>query len=134
MEKWKEIFPGVIPNGEYTVSMLNGEETGLVIELKNNDNLVVIKFGNVCAFRVLDEGIVQGDVYSDEAIHEIKKREFDNIIYKVKGGKFNSYINKISSGYSEILDLNHYVVITLNYNIDIVSQWEPEISVKNLKR
>ena len=134
MEKWKEIFPGIIPNDEYTVSMINGEETGLIIELKGINNLVVIKFGNVSAVRILDEGIVQEDVYNDEAIDDLKKNKFDNVIYEMIGGKFENYINKISGGYSEILDLKHYVIITLNYNIDIISQWKPEINVKKLKK
>ena len=134
MEKWKEIFPGIIPNDEYTVRMINGEETGLIIELKSINNLVVIKFGNVSAVRILDEGIVQEDVYDDEAIDDLKKNKFDNVIYEMIGGKFENYINKISGGYSEILDLKHYVIITLNYNIDIISQWKPEINVKKLKK
>ena len=130
MEKWNDVFSGMIPSGDYTVNIVNGEETGLVIELKNNNNIVVIKFGSVSAVRMLDEGMVQDDVYDDKAISDVKRSKFKNIIYEVFDGKFRNYINKISGGYGKALDLKHYVVITLNYCVDIVSQWEPEISVK----
>lgn len=47
--------------------------------------------------------------------------------YEVQEGEFGKQINKISTGYAEHLNLKHYVVITQNYNIDIVTEWEPAI-------
>ena len=133
MDKWKELFSGTIPFGKYTANMINGEKTGLIIELRNDNNLIVIKFGNISGIRVLDEGIAQDHVYDEEAIKEIKKNGFKNMIYEIIDGNFKNCISKMSGGYSDVLNLKHYAVITLNYNIDIITQWEPEISVKSLR-
>lgn len=45
------------------------------------------------------------------------------------GGEFAKQIQSISDGYWETLDAKHYVVITKNYNIDIITEWEPEINI-----
>ncbi len=63
---------------------------------------VMIKFAMVQVVWMPDEGIVHSNHYSD---------------------------NEISNGYGEVLNLRHYVVINQNYNIDIVSEWEPTIEI-----
>ena len=42
MEKWKEIFTGIIPQGNYQTQVINGEDKGLVIELINNNTHIVL--------------------------------------------------------------------------------------------
>ena len=129
MESWKEIFIGKIPKAIYQVHMINGEEQGLEIELSSANARVLIKFGIVQAVRMLDEGIVQGKLYSDAEIKKYKDDNFSNVIYEVQQGEFADQISEISGGYGEILGLKHYVLITQNYNIDIVTEWEPVIEV-----
>ena len=129
MEKWEEIFIGKIPKAVYQIQMLNGEKQGLIIELLSANVCVKIKFGMVQAVRMLDEGIVQNGLYSDTEIKRYKGDNFSNVIYKVQHGEFSKQINQISDGYGEILDLKHYVVITQNYNVDIVTEWEPTIEI-----
>ena len=129
MEKWKEIFVGKIPKGVYQLQLLNGEKQGLLIELSNNYVNVNIKFGIVQALRMLDEGIVQNNLYSDTEIQRYKNGNFENVIYEVQSGNFGEQINEISGDYGEMLDLKHYVIITQNYNIDIVTEWEPIIEI-----
>ncbi len=89
----------------------------------------MIKFGIVQAVRMLDEGIVQSDLYSDSEIKKYKEDGFSNVIYEVQQGEFAKQINHMSNGYGEILNLKHYVVITQNYNVDIVTEWEPTVEV-----
>ena len=129
MEKWKEVFVGIIPQGNYQTQITNGEDKGLVIELRSNDNNIVLNFGVVQAIRMLDEGIVQKELYSDSEIERFKEDGFKNVIYEVVDGEFSKQIGKIADGFWEILDTKHYVVITQNYNIDIIAEWEPEIEV-----
>lgn len=38
-------------------------------------------------------------------------------------------INQIADGYEEYLNLKHYVVITQNFNIDIITEWEPNVEI-----
>ena len=129
MEKWQEVFIGKIPKGIYQTQLINGEKQGLTIELSNDHTCVVIKFGIVQAVRMLDEGIVQSNIYCDSEIKKYKDDNFRNVIYEVQEGEFGKQINQISEGYGEYLNLRHYVVITLNYNIDIITEWEPTIEI-----
>ena len=109
--------------------MLNGEKQGLTIELSSDNVCVKIKFGMVQGVRMLDEGIVQNDLYSDTEIKKYKGDNFSNVIYEVQQGEFAKQINQIAGGYGEFLNLKHYVVITQNYNVDIVTEWEPTIEI-----
>ena len=130
MEKWHEVFIGKIPKDHYQMQLINGEKQGLIIELSsNNHTCVVIKFGIVQAVRMLDEGIVQSDLYSDSEIKRYKEDGFSNVIYEVRQGEFAKQFNQVSGGYGEVLNLKHYVVITQNYNVDIVTEGEPTVEV-----
>ena len=129
MEKWQEVFIGKIPKGIYQMQLINGEKQGLIIELSNDHTYVVIKFGIVQAVRMLDEGIVQNNIYCDSEIKKYKDDNFRTVIYEVQEGEFGKQITQISEGYGEYLNLRHYVVITQNYNIDIITEWEPTIEI-----
>ena len=132
MEKCKEVFVGTIPNAVYQVQLINGENLGLTIELSISQICVMINFGMVQAVRMLDEGIVQSNLYSENEIQKYKDNDFQNIIYEIQDGEFAEQINQISDGYGEVLNLKHYVVITQNYNIDIVTEWEPTIEISKI--
>lgn len=129
MERWKEVFIGEIPKEVYQTQLINGEKQGLIIELSSDNIRVLIKFGIVKAVRMLDEGIVQNNIYPDEEIMKYKDKRFQNVIYEVQEGEFGRRINEISDGYGDILNLKQYIVITQNYNIDIVTICEPTIEV-----
>lgn len=132
MEKWKEVFVDTIPKAVYQMQLINGEKQGLTIELSSSQTCVMINFGMVQAVRMLDEGIVQSNLYSDNEIQKYKNNDFQNIIYEVQDGEFAEQINQISDGYGEVLNLKHYVVITKNYNVDIVTEWEPTIEISKM--
>lgn len=129
MENWHEVFIGKIPKELYQMQLINGEKQGLTIELSSNRTYVVIKFGIVQAVRMLDEGIVQDNLYYNNEIKKYKDNNFQNVIYEVQEGEFGKQITQLSDGYGEYLNLKHYVVITQNYNVDIITQWEPTVEV-----
>jgi len=128
MEIWKAAFPGMIPEDKYQTQLSNGEEKGLVIKLKGKKHEVFLKFGVVQAVRMFDEGIVQTDLYSGQQFDILKKEGFKDVIYEVVHGEFEEQVRKISAGYVEVLKEKHYVIITQNYNIDIITEWKPVIS------
>ncbi len=129
MEKWKEVFNGIIPVDIYQVQIMNGEETGLIIKLLGRSNQVIFKFGVVLAVRMFDEGIVQTGVYSDYEIEKFKDSNFQNVIYEVQNGEFGKKILEISGGYLNPFDLKHYIMVTQNYNLDIITEFEPNIEI-----
>ncbi len=132
MEVWIEIFKGKIPDGIYQTRLVNGEEKGLVIELYNDEFCISVQFGVVQAIRMLDEGIVQTNLYSEEEIEKYKKSGFRNLVYESLGGEFRDQISRISDGYSEHFELKHYIVVTQNYCIDVLTEWEAKIDVKRV--
>ena len=132
MEVLKEVYKGMIPKDAYKTWITNSEEGGLDIELRGSTYHVTIKFGNVSAIRILDEGIVQEGVYSDEEISKYKKDNFMNCIYELEDGKFGREIEEMSSGFIDVVSIRHYVIITDNFNIDIVTEWEPELKVDTI--
>ena len=94
-------------------------------------NAFSVKFGEVKAVRMIDEGIVQTDIYSENEVQKYKKEKFKNMIYEVVGGQFKDEIKSIADGYLDVMDVKHYVIVTMNYNIDIISEGEPEIEIKS---
>ena len=92
------------------MQLINGEKQGLTIKLSSSQTCVMINFGMVQAVRMLDEGIVQSNLYSENEIRKYKDNDFRNIIYEVQDGEFSEQINQISDGYGEALNLKHYVV------------------------
>lgn len=132
MEIWKEVFKGIIPQSNYQVCLINGEEDGLTIKLYDANNVVLINFGNVRAVRMLDEGIVQTQIYSMNELEKYKQGNFKNIIYEIQNGEFENYIHEIADAYWDIIQSRHYVIVTMNYDIDIIAENEPTIEVKKV--
>lgn len=129
MEEWQEVFVGQIPQGNYQTQVINGEEKGLILDLKNKDHHIVLDFGFVRAIRMLDEGIVQDHIYSESQTGKYKKDRFQYIIYQVTDGEFSKQIQQAAGEYWEIMKLKHDIVVTQSYNIDIITEWEPEITI-----
>ena len=100
-------------------------------DLQGKYNAFSVKFGEVKAVRMIDEGIVQTDIYSENEVQKYKKEKFKNMIYEVVGGQFKDEIKSIADGYLDVMDVKHYVIVTMNYNIDIISEGEPEIEIKS---
>lgn len=132
MEKWSEAFEGMIPEDIYQLEIVNGEETGLIVKLFGKSSQVVFKFGIVLAVRMFDEGIVQSDVYSDKEIKKFRETNFQNVIYNVHGGEFCRKVVEMASGYLDDVNVKQYVLITRNYNLDIITEFEPDIEVVEL--
>ena len=131
MEQWNEIFKGYIPQGNYSVSILSGEEKGLVIKLVDGETVIHLNFGLVQAFRVVEEGLVQTQLYFNKELSNYSSNNFQNVIYELVGEQFDQQMEDMSLGYSKIINMRHFLLITQNYNIDILSEGLPEIIVKN---
>ena len=81
---------------------------------------------------MIDEGIVQTDIYYRKMkCKNTRRKNLKNMIYEVVGGQFKDEIKSIADGYLDVMDVKHYVIVTMNYNIDIISEGEPEIEIKS---
>ncbi|QSX06716.1 hypothetical protein JYG23_04495 [Sedimentibacter sp. zth1] len=129
MEKWNEIFTGTIPAGNYQSFITQNEEDGLIVKLRSAEVVVTLDFGAITALRVLDEGIILGDLFNRDEIKRLKGEKFKNIIYLINDGEYGRFIEKIGSGIYDYLDMKHFVIVTMNYVIEVISEWEPEITL-----
>lgn len=129
MEHWEEIYKNIIPVGKYETLVENGEKAGLSIKLESNEYIASINFGVVSAFRMLDEGIVLEGVFDENEILKYRKNSFSNTIYRVQDGEFGKFVKKTGNELYDYLDLKHYIIITINYVIEIISRWEPSIEI-----
>lgn len=128
MERWTEAFPGKIPKDMYSCELENGEMNGLIIRLSSKKYRITIDFGNILGLRIFDEGCLLGDWPPLKVVKETG--HFRNTIYLIKNGGLEATIREASGNLYDDMELLHYAIITMNYIIDVVSRWEPEITVK----
>lgn len=129
MEKWKDNFNGQIPQDTYTLKINHSEEEGLKIILDGENNQSVsLDFGAVSSYRVFDEGVLLSDkLFDQNQIELFKKNDFQSVLYEIENGKFSQFINDISNGIFDLYEMKHYLIITLNYVIEIATSFEPTI-------
>lgn len=130
MEKWIEVCKGRIPNDIYVVRLENGEENGLLIKLEGNKYEVLLSFGIIPAMRMIEEGTLLMEGVSGEEMDKYSVDHFPNVIYQIEDGEFGGQVEKMYGQLYKILKLNHYIIITLNYVIEIISDEVPTIEVK----
>lgn len=129
-EQWEEVFPHRIPADVYSTRLINGEEQGLQIELLGSKHIVHLKFGVVKAIRMFEEGMAIDGPYSQKETQRYKENQFQNVIYQVKNGEFGRFADTIAGGFAQVMEWKHYLVITQNYNMEILTEAEPDIEVE----
>ncbi|MGX7148401.1 hypothetical protein [Enterococcus ureasiticus] len=136
MEKWIDRFSGLIQHcgHDYLVSIKSGDMDGLILELeyrKDEKEKVVIDFFATKAMRVADEGMYLRGIFCDEEIEKFKGQGFESVIYEMQDGDFGNLIKKTSGGLYEHLNMKHYIIITLNFVIEVISEMDPDITILN---
>ena len=114
---WKKVFEGKIPKDKYEMLLQNGEKQGLIITLISSQYNIEMDFGAVSAVRMLDEGIVLDNLFEEKQMEEFRKHEFDEFIRKIGGELY------------DCLRLKHYIIISLNYVVEIIAGFEPNINI-----
>lgn len=128
-ETWHEAFPGAIPQDTYTLHLLHGERQGLTVLLEGNSHNVTLTFGNVQAANILDEGVQLGGPGITNHT-QLRSSNFAATLYLVENGCYTAHIKSLmSSDLYEALHLRQYVLVTLNYVVEIVTGFEPTIQV-----
>ncbi len=131
IESWQKVFEGKIPKEKYEMLLQNGETKGLVINLKSPNHSITINFGIVSAIRILDEGIALNNLFDTEQIEMFRRHKFDNTIYQILDGEFDGFVRKIGGELCDHLNFKHYVIVSLNFIVEIITEWEPNIEVNN---
>ena len=55
-------------------------------------------------------------------------------IYKIQNGDFDKFVKQIGNELYEYLDLKHYIIVTINYVIEVITEWEPRIKVVEIAK
>lgn len=127
-ERWVEYKDIDIPKGVYEVTEVIQNSEGTKIQLESETNKLTIFFEFADAIRICDEGRRIKTYNECEAIQNYRKDFFGNPIYKVINSEFNAWIAEESAGF--YTDLSHFVIVTLNDIIDVVSSKPPEIKIQ----
>ncbi len=131
-EEWQDVFSGCIPTQNYFVQLENGEY-GLKITLIGQDYRVHLNFGLVEAIQMLDEGAnlnYPEDYVPSDSFWAHRRTGFASTIYLIQNGNLSKRMRTIMG---EVLfdmkNLHEYHLITLNYEIWVLCQRNPDILV-----
>ncbi len=130
-EIWLDTFQGIIPRNNYSASLSDGEESGLVVTLKSEHATVTIFFGVVRAHQMVDEGVLlHGE--DSEQFAALRAEDFPSTIYEIENGDFGCYIRaQMGQDLYGFLDCREYIIVTVNYLISVVTTHPPEITVSH---
>ncbi|WP_429954937.1 hypothetical protein [Enterococcus sp. AZ192] len=126
LEKWHEYNQSDVPIDNYEVSEVVQNSEGTVIKLIGEKNNMNITFGFVDSLRITDEGRRIRTYNEIESIQKYRENFIGNPLYKVEQSEYVEWIKKESAGFCE--DVDHYVIITENDLIDILSTFPPTIT------
>ncbi|WYJ99804.1 hypothetical protein A5821_000881 [Enterococcus sp. 7F3_DIV0205] len=126
LEKWREYNQTDVPKDTYEVSEVVQNSEGTVIKLMGEKNNMNITFGFVDSLRITDEGRRIQTYNEIESIQKYRENFIGNPLYKVEQSEYVAWIKKESAGFCA--DVDHYVIITENDLIDILSTFPPTIT------
>ncbi|MCL2425182.1 MAG: hypothetical protein FWD05_02480 [Oscillospiraceae bacterium] len=129
-EEWVKLSPTNVPKGEYVVTELIQNVSGLKIILEGNKNIVEIFFDGIPRLlRDSDEGLrmrTWGEVqlkYNDTSFFR------DCFFYEVKNSNLSKWIEEESGTFIRANELTHYCIVTSAELVDIVTTFEPTITM-----
>ena len=134
-EIWHDRFQGLIPHDRhYSLRLEHGEENGLILRLESQDNRVILDFGSVHAVNIVDEGVHLNDPpgICTDTLLLLEKTDFSSTLYLVENGGYGTYVKAcMTPELYGALHLRQYNVVTMNYCIEIVTAYEPRITVND---
>ena len=133
MEKWTVMNQGIIPKGKYITDLKYGEDYGLLITLKNDTFCITLDFGAVVSVHCIDEGGMLFPPFAHDPYSLYRKDRFKEILYKIENSSYHNFILPITGELYKPDELHHYLIVTLDYFINIMSIWGIDISVENLR-
>lgn len=122
VEHWVKVYQGRIPKKKYFCEVTNGE-TGLMITLRAVNGKVTLDFGLALGMRMYKEGYVLNGLPQVEETGQ----DYRNIIYRVYDGDLLKDIEEKSGEVYGDEEVYQFAIVTTNYFIEVVTQWEPVI-------
>lgn len=134
MESWKEYQKGIIPNDKYLGRVVYQEGMKPVIELDplsiKDITSINIEFNQVYSIRVFEEHSAVWKIF--EEILKFDDNHYENVIYEIENGDYTNDIKNAAGENLYGITIKQYVVFTLNYYFEIVTDSEPTIKIISL--
>ena len=132
-EQWVEVNRGMIPAGEYLMRLQYGDYSNLMVVLDDDNFEITLDFRGDISFHCADESKWLLLPYDKAAYGYYLKKKFDNVIYRIYNGKYQTFTKKYVGQVFQEVELIHYIIITMNYYLEIITPAPIDVRVKNLK-
>lgn len=134
MENWKEYQKGIIPNDKYLGRVVYQEGMKPVIELDplsiKDITSINIEFNQVYSIRVFEEHSAVWKIFEESL--KFDDNHYENVIYEIENGDYTNDIKNAAGENLYGITIKQYVVFTLNYYFEIVTDSEPTIKIISL--
>lgn len=134
MESWKEYQKGIIPNDKYLGRVVYQEGMKPVIELDplsiKDITSINIEFNQVYSIRVFEEHSAVWKIFEESL--KFDDNHYENVIYEIENGDYTNDIKNAAGENLYGITIKQYVVFTLNYYFEIVTDSEPTIKIISL--
>lgn len=133
METWKEIYKGVIPEGNYQLHFSGNDKTSFLIKLESQEMHVDIRFQYFEAVRI--QSIVESDIYasSNPFVQQFMRQNFRNILYEISENNMNHRDSDCEEELNENV-VRSYAVITDDLYFNVISERKPSVTIVKLNK
>ena len=83
-------------------------------------------FQVVLAMRMLKKDIVTSSIYQENALYELRKQEYSDVVYEVYNGDFHSFLHEKGRSISTT-STKSFAIVCINEVIEIISTKTPRI-------
>ena len=133
MERWTEVNKGMIPNGNYLMHLQCGNAKNFTVFLESDKFEITLEFSRAMSFHCVDESRWLFLPYDMEAFSYYQKKKFDNVLYRIHGGEYFSFSKKYVEESFKDKRVIHYILVILNYFLEVINLGVINVTVKNLE-
>ena len=136
MEKWTEVNKGMIPAGNYIMHLQYGDFVDCgspTVYLESDEYEVTLEFEGEISLNCIDKSRWPSLPYDTEASSYYQKKNFDNVLYRIYGGKYYNFSRKHVGQLFFEEEFIHYIVVASNYFIEVITVSTINVTVRNLE-
>lgn len=127
-EIWIPVCRGKVPADSYQAVTASQEGSVLTIILTGGKHTVQMEFKQVCGVRSLDKNVIPDGIYSEQELDRLRLDKYSNVVYQIENGEFLSFALNGARGKVRSMYTKHFIVILENYVMEILADYEPDIS------
>ena len=85
------------------------------------------------SFHCVDEANWLFYPYEDREFEYYRRKQFDNVLYRICNGKYDSFTKKYMGDLFEYEKPLHYIIISLNFFVEVITKSDINVTVKSLE-